>query len=240
MPAYAAPSPQKYAEYPQKSIEHHTHYGVRNVTMQTLEQKREIAEERASKDREYKLERVKVLVSILTPAVLALLTYVVNNAIQERGAALKREAQILGEKQKIYAELGAKLNIIFVYVEDVGDFSSYTPDTVVKIKREVDRQFHTYLPYWSKATEDRYNDYMGAAFATYNGTGLPAKISGSKLEKVAAFDRVNLKWDSAWDGYFTGERDAQTIHKYYNLVGSLLQDTVNAEIRNPLALSSYR
>jgi type III secretory pathway component EscU len=60
----------------------------------------------ALKQREHKLEVWKVLLSILTPLVLVALTFVVNNAIQERGALLKREEQILAEKQKIYAELG--------------------------------------------------------------------------------------------------------------------------------------
>jgi hypothetical protein len=62
-------------------------------------------EELYVKHREYRLERWKVLLSVLTPLVLIALTYVVNNAIQERGALLKREEQILAEKQKLYAEL---------------------------------------------------------------------------------------------------------------------------------------
>jgi hypothetical protein len=59
-----------------------------------------------------------VLLSILTPLVLVVLTFVVNDAIQQRGAALKREEQILAEKQKIYAEMGKMLNVIYVYVAD--------------------------------------------------------------------------------------------------------------------------
>lgn len=144
------------------------------------------ADELAIKEREYKLEKWKVFLSILTPLVLVALTFVVNDAIQERGAKLKKDEQILSEKQKIYAELGRRLNVFYIYVADVGDFRTYSPPRVVEMKREADRQFFMYRPYWSKATEDRYNDYMKAVFLTYTGAGLPARINASKSQKVAA------------------------------------------------------
>ncbi len=105
------------------------------------------SDEKRFKERELHIERWKVFLSILTPLALLLLTWVVNNAIQERGAALDREKQILSEKQKIYAEMGRRLNIIFVYVIDVGDFRAYKPPQIVDFKREVDRQFFSYRPY---------------------------------------------------------------------------------------------
>jgi hypothetical protein len=189
------------------------------------------ADEIALKHREHKLEMWKVLLSILTPLVLVALTFVVNNAIQERGALLKREEQILAEKQKIYGELGRKLNVFYVYVADVGDFRSYTPPRVVEMKREADRQFFMYRPYWSEATEKRYNEYMKAAFLTYTGAGMPAKINASRLEKVAAYTVDKLVWDATWDAYFTEKTDPDISTKYYALVSSLLADTVNAGIR---------
>lgn len=189
------------------------------------------ADEKAIKAREHKLEVWKVFLSILTPLVLVALTFVVNDAIQQRGALLKREEQILAEKQRIYSELGAKLNVFYVYVADVGDFRSYTPPRVVEMKREADRQFFMYLPYWSAATENRYNEYMKAAFLTYNGAGLPAKIKASPSEKVAAYAVDKLKWDSAWNEYFAGNPDPEIAAKYYALVSSMLRDTVNVDIR---------
>ena len=188
-------------------------------------------DELALKHREYKLEQWKVLLSILTPLVLVALTFVVNNAIQERGALLKREEQILAEKQKIYAELGQRLNIIYVYVVDVGDFRLYTPPQVIEMKREADRQFFMYRPYWSEATEQKYSEYMKGAFRTYNGAGLPAKINASRAEKIAAYEFDNLKWESSWNAYFTEEVDPGIKNKYYAVVSSLMGDIVKADIR---------
>ncbi|MFO0700714.1 MAG: hypothetical protein U0236_15950 [Nitrospira sp.] len=189
------------------------------------------ADEKHFRGRELRLERWKVFLSILTPLVLLFLTWVVNNAIQERGAALDREKQILSEKQKIYAEMGKRLNVIFVYVLDVGDFRAYKPPQIVDFKREVDRQFFSYRPYWSAETENNYNEFMSAAFQTYTGSGQPAKIRASRLEKVAASKVDKLSWDPVWDDYFTEEMDHEVSSKYYKLVSAMLNDTVTPGIR---------
>lgn len=189
------------------------------------------ADELAIKRREFKLDIWKVIISALTPIAIGALTFVVNSAVQERGELLKREEQILSEKQKVYGDLGKRLNIIYVYLADVGDFKLYTPERVIEMKRESDRQFFVYRPYWSETTEQRYNDYMKAAFTTYNGVGLPARINASKGEKIAAYEQDGLKWDAKWDPYFTERVDPFIERKYYSLVSSILADTVNATVR---------
>ncbi|MGB8420863.1 hypothetical protein [Paraburkholderia sp.] len=189
-------------------------------------------EELASKARDHRLEKWKVFLSILTPLVLLALTYVVNNAIQEKGAALTRQEQILSEKQKIYADLGPRLNTIYIYVVDVGDFRSYSPVQIVKEKREADQKFFTYGPYWSAKTEKNYDAFMSAAFQTYNGAGLPAKIRTSRDQKIAAYNVDHLTWDNAWDAYFTGAADSEISDKYNDLVSSLLADTVSSGVRD--------
>jgi len=189
------------------------------------------ADELAIEARKHRLEVWKLLIAILTPLVLAYLTYVINNAIQERGAILKREEQILSEKQKIYAELGKRLNVFYIYVSDLGDFRSYQPPRVVEMKREADRQFFMYRPYWSSETESRYNEFMKSAFQTYNGAGLPAKVRGRRDQKLAAYEVDKLVWQPEWDSYFTEEVDSEITVKYYALVSSILADTVSSTIR---------
>lgn len=189
-------------------------------------------EELALKVRDHRLEKWKVLLSILTPLVLVALTYVVNNAIQEKGAVLTRQEQILSEKQKIYSDFGSRLNMIYIYVVDVGDFRSFTPIQIVKAKREADQKFFMYRPYWSAKTEQNYNTFMSAAFQVYNGAGLPAKIKTSSAEKVAAYNIDHLSWDNTWDAYFTGAADSEISDKYNDLVSSLLADTVSSGVRD--------
>ena len=138
----------------------------------------------------------------------------------------------MAEKQKIYGELGRRLNVIYVYVADVGDFKLYTPERIIEMKRESDRQFFVYRPYWSVSTEQKYKDYMNAAFSTYVGPGLAARINASKFEKVATYGQDGTKWDKKWDDYFTERVDPFFERKYNELVSAILADTVSAKVRS--------
>jgi hypothetical protein len=71
---------------------------------------------------------------------------------------------------------------------------------------------------------------MKAAFLTYNGAGLPARVNASRAEKVAAYEFDKLKWDPSWNEYFIEKTDPEITTKYYALVSALLADTVNPEI----------
>ncbi len=180
------------------------------------------------KQQELHIERWKLFLSILMSIVLLGLTWMVDNAVKERGAYLERQNQILHEKQKIYAELGKKLNIIYVYISDIGDYRKYEPLQIIDMKREADRQFWSYRPYWSDRTESYYNDFLNAAFLTYVGHARDAKIKSTRNQKEAAFGST---WNSAWNDHFTGERTPDATDKYYNLVSSLLEDTVSVQVR---------
>ena len=48
-------------------------------------------------------------VPVYSSLTLVALTFVINNAVHERGALLKRQEQILAEKQRIYLSLGKEL-----------------------------------------------------------------------------------------------------------------------------------
>lgn len=183
-------------------------------------------DEKRFREQELRLERWKFLLSALVPLVLLMLTGVVNNALKEREGALDREKQVLAEKQKIYQDMGLKLNIIFVYVSDVGDFRSYNPVQIVEFKRQVDRQFCSYLPYWSENTEMRYAAFTEGAFKTYEWP--EAKIRSFKAEKVAG---SKSGWDGNWNAYFTEERVQRLDILYYDLVRSILEDTVTPGTR---------
>ncbi|MDF8360190.1 hypothetical protein [Achromobacter anxifer] len=186
------------------------------------------ADEIRFKQQEIRIERWKLLISILMSLVLLGLTWIVDNAVKERGAFLERQNQILREKQRIYSNLGSNLNIIYVYVSDIGDYAKYTPLDVIGKKRDVDRQFWSYRPYWSDRTERCYLDFLNAAFQTYVGEAEDARLKASKSQKAKA---LGPGWQSAWDKHFTGAKDPTIEDRYYSLVSSLLADTVSVEVR---------
>lgn len=166
----------------------------------------------------------KVAVSALTPIAIAVLTYFISNALNERQSYLRRGEQTLAEKQRTYGRIGEDLNIIYVYAADVGDFRQYTPDQIVQRKRDADRTFYMYRPYWSRKTQDNYREFMQAAFSMYVAIGTNARINAFTDEKKAAFAAEGKNWDPKWDAFFTGNRDPVLEQRYYALVSSFLED----------------
>lgn len=127
--------------------------------------------------------------------------------------------------------MGAKLNIIYVYLADVGDFRRYTPLEIIEKKRETDRLFYIYQPYWSIETEDKYDIFMDSAFKTFRGSGERAAIRTESYQKKKAYEVDGIEWDSSWDGYFTEEESLAYEEYYSDLVASFLKDTTSSEVR---------
>jgi hypothetical protein len=189
------------------------------------------AEELEIEQKKIRIEKWKTFFSILTPLILVYLTFIVQSTLTEKEAEFERLQQILNEKQRIYGTLGSDLNRIYVYIADVGDFRQYTPLQIIQKKRECDRLFFTYLPYWSEETASRYTDFMKSAFATYQGAGERAKIKAMVHEKRKAYEKDNLNWEESWDDHFTERRDPNYDSAYWRLVESLLADTVSSKVR---------
>jgi hypothetical protein len=179
----------------------------------------------------YRQEWWKVGISALTPIMIAILTFFITDALNSQQSALRKGEQVLQEKQKLYSSLGSNLDIIYVYVMDVGDFRHYTPDQIIETKRETDRQFFMYKPYWSQKTSVLYNSFMKLAFKTYVGTGQNAQIRSAMVEKKAAYVIDSKQWNPDWDKMFTEERPPDEFTgTYYDLVRSFLEDTVSSAI----------
>jgi len=179
----------------------------------------------------YRQEWWKIAVSALTPIAIAVLTYFISISLNEKQSFLRKEEQILSEKQKTYAKLGEHLNIIFVYVTDVGDFRDYTPQEIMKRKREADRIFYMYRPFWSCGTVSKYFSFMNASFDMYaGGLGRDALIKNDVKEKREAYKIQNKEWNPEWDNLFAKFTDFKVEQAYYDFVSSILDDVARYTI----------
>ena len=178
----------------------------------------------------YRQEWWKTAVSALTPIMIAVLTFFITGALNDRESSLRRGEQISSDKQKTYLQMASDLNIIYVFVSDIGDFRSFSPDTVIEKKRGVDRVFFSYRPYWSDETIEKYNKFMRAAFELYSGYASNARIRTSKDQKKIAFGQDGKTWDPKWDNMFTGQTVQGIDQYYYDLIASLLSDAASPQL----------
>jgi hypothetical protein len=178
----------------------------------------------------YRQEWWKTAVSALTPIMIAVLTFFITGALNVRESGLRRGEQLSSDKQKIYSQIAPDLNIVYVFVSDIGDFRSYSPDTVIDKKRSIDRIFFSYRPYWSEETITKYNRFMDASFEFYSDYASNARIRTSKDQKKAAFDHDGKPWDPKWDSMFTGQTVEGIDQDYYDLITSLLSDAADPQL----------
>jgi len=181
----------------------------------------------------YRQDWWKIFVSALTPIAIAVLTYFITSSLNVKESMLRKSEQILSEKQKTYSKIGEDLNIIYVYAADVGDYRQFTPNQIIDRKRDADRTFFMYRPYWSGETQNKYNAFMHAAFEMYAGPGLNAKIKTSDVQKKLAFSAERKQWDGAWDNMFTGSADPALEQSYYALVSCFLSDIASSAVNSP-------
>jgi hypothetical protein len=173
----------------------------------------------------------KIGVSGLTPVAIAVLTFFITYTLNQQQSVLRKSEQILSEKQKTYSNIGEHLNIIFVYILDIGDFRHYDPMQIIEKKRAVDRLFFMYRPYWSDQTVKKYTDFMNAGFEMHGpDRGRSAKIRAITGEKKAAHAIDKKPWPENWNENFTHEIDPKVGIYYNDLVSSFLNDIATAAI----------
>lgn len=212
-----------------------------------------MAESRDLEEKKLKLEEKKLqiqkyglCISISTPIFICLLGAWIQSSIktaeqswvtrekereqvwrineQKREQAWKTSERRAEQRAQVYANIGPSLNIIYCYVDDVGDYTRYSPVDIINKKREVDRIFFAYYSYWSLNTKTAYRTFMDGSFATYQGVATDAKIKSSSFQKKAAYQKRMITWDLAWSDSFTEEKSKLLRDSYLELVISFLTD----------------
>lgn len=187
---------------------------------------REPIEERKLKLERRKLDcqRIGLFTSILTPLAIILVGALIQRAVSQADREWKSGERRAEQREAVYSELGPQLNLIYCYLEEVGDYSRYTPEEIILKKRSADRLFFSYYSYWSMSTKTSYGNFMKAGFKPYQGIATDAKIRTSYYQKQIAFARRGINWKDSWDEAFTDESDPTLRESYLALVADFLDD----------------
>jgi hypothetical protein len=150
----------------------------------------DISEVLAGKPLWNSLEVAKLAISTLTPlsilALSAILTRRATNeavkrqrAEQEQAAETTRYSKVIEKRVELWDKIGPALNDIYAYNTYVGNWNNMTADDIITTKRNCDKEFFSYHPFFSKEFSDAYDDFMKASFSMFGGMGVDAKIRTS-------------------------------------------------------------
>ena len=166
------------------------------------------------------LEVAKLCAGLLTPFVVALVGYFIQQQLAEQSRTWQVQQRLADRRLQVYDSIRSDLNRIYCFVEDVGSWKEDNPETVVGYKRSIDRTMHTQRAIWATDTFHAYLEYMDAAFQTYQAVGTDARIKTNDIEK-----RVGVPgWTTEWSARLTGQRDPNHRSFYNRLVNLMSRD----------------
>jgi hypothetical protein len=166
------------------------------------------------------LEVAKLFASLLTPIVVALVGYIVQQQIAEQGRSWQSQQRIVERRLQVYDTIRNELNRIYCFVEDIGTWKEDNPETVIGFKRHIDQAMHSQRALWARQTFQAYLDYMNTAFATFQGIGTDAKIKTNDYEKKIGISN----WKREWSERLTGTRDQKHRENYDRFINLISRD----------------
>lgn len=153
------------------------------------------------------LEVAKLIVSALTPVIVATVAFWLNRRLKSLEQAQWSQQKVVERRIKAYDELAKPLNQLYCYFCYVGSWKELDPSDIVKLKRELDQTAHVSAPLFDQAFLRHYNALLDACFETFGGWGEDAKLRTlSDPRKQAA----GTAWRDEWETCFT-TRDEATV-----------------------------
>lgn len=167
------------------------------------------------------LERAKLVVSIFTPVLLVVISFLVWEVKDEVAQSQAEQSRIRELRINLYSKTGPLLNDIFAYHFYVGKWKELTPHQIISHKRSLDSIMYSNEPFFSKDFFEKYQKFMWATFKTTRGWHKDTALRTlSKCHKRP--EEVPVK---VWQDNFTDEDNRKNVCiAYTRLLSSLSRE----------------
>lgn len=149
------------------------------------------------------LEVTKLLVSALTPLLVATVGFWLNRRLKSLEQAQWSQQKVVERRIKAYDELAKPLNQLFCFFCYVGSWKELNPPDLVKMKRQLDQTAHVSAPLFDSHFLGHYNALMDTCFDTFGEWGDDARLRTLPDRREEA---AGAAWSRDWDSCFV-ERD---------------------------------
>ncbi|HQU74847.1 MAG TPA: hypothetical protein PKV71_17550 [Calditrichia bacterium] len=162
------------------------------------------------------LEVLKLIVSILTPAIIGILGVRFNRRLKELEHRQWTSQKVIEKRIQVYDSLVPHLNGIMCYFTYIGEWKDLTPPEVLKIKREADKIAHINAPLFPDDFIDSYNRFIEAGFRMFGKFGQDAKLRTDFQNRMPL---LGEKWQTEWEQLFCEPdqiTDRGEVRRLYN------------------------
>jgi len=160
------------------------------------------------------LEVVKLIISILTPIIIAFIAFRFNKVLKKLDKKQWTNQKIVEKRIEIYDKIVPKLNDMLCFYCYVGNWKELSPLDIVQIKRELDKEINIYAPLFSDNLLNNYNEFINLCFESFTGWGNNAKIKSKYGHRQDHY----IGWDSDWEKCFNTEEviEPKILRKKYS------------------------
>lgn len=159
------------------------------------------------------LEKAKFVLTIIQLLTNLAFTLVLFFFAEKLSKAKWLDQKVTEKRLEIYDTLMPRLNGIYCYFAQKGDYKKATPLDVIEWKRTADKCFYTNQLFLSKEFRDHYEYFTDSLCFSHPGGG-EAKINGHSHQRRLWYeerDNINFSkknWDKKWDAYILQTRDS--------------------------------
>lgn len=162
------------------------------------------------------LEISKIVISSLTPIVVAFLGIIIHRATKAYESKQWKNQKLIEKKIQIYDEIAPVLNDIFCYFNYIGDWKKHKPNDIVSLKRSLDKQIYLAAPFFHDTFIVNCLQFQKNCFQTYAGWGKEPLLKTTFARRKEAFGSA---WEPSWELLFSDEvTDPDAISSTYNAI----------------------
>ncbi|MFE9917645.1 hypothetical protein ACFYPG_21050 [Micromonospora sp. NPDC005553] len=174
------------------------------------------------------MEIIKLVVAALTPLSVALIGVMLTLSTRRFERSHWLNQKLVEKRIQLLSEALPRLNDLYSYFYFVGDWAVFSPSTMLRNKRELDRLFYGYQAFFTSTAVAEYKNFMDTLFTTYVAPESDARLRTSNSSRHGTRSNVYPgKWEAAWDLMFVDEADQsdfdlikERYHKLLSCLGS--------------------
>lgn len=166
------------------------------------------------------LEVAKLVISFLTPAVIAILGIYIHRITKRFEDNQWRDQKLIEKRLAIYDDLAPQFNDLLCYFTYVGRWKELSPIDVVALKREIDRKMYLAAPLFPKQFFHACQALQGLCFKTFSDWGVDAQLRTNWLRRKEA----NPGWLVDWERYYTSADEVTDPAKVKAAYGHVMQE----------------
>lgn len=149
------------------------------------------------------LEIVKIVAQLAMPVTAIVIALWVNRALEKFKHLQWRNQKLIEKRLEAYEKIAPDLNDLLCYFTYVGTWRDVSPETIVSMKRALDKKIHLAAPLFSGDFIKTCDAFVNLCYQTFNGMGADALLR-STIETRKPYCKT--PWNADWDACFTGEQ----------------------------------